>query len=113
MRFSRFVFGLRSSTIRNHLEAQELDEFKTELVEIVKNFLYVDDLVTGEESEEEAFELYSKSKETMCRGGSNLRKWKTNSRVVQDMINRSNDCATQTPVTKGTKAIIEKDKSYA
>ena len=29
------------------------------------------------------------------------------------MINRSIDCATQTPVTEGTKAIIEQDESFA
>ena len=45
---------------------QVLEKIKTELVEILKNSLYVDDLVPGEESVEEAIELYSKSKDVMC-----------------------------------------------
>ena len=32
---------------------------------MLKIFLYVDDLVTGEESEEQVFDLYFKSKEIM------------------------------------------------
>ena len=56
-RFTRLVFGLRpspailASTIRHHLDAQVSEEFKPEFIEALKNSLYVDDLVTGEENE--------------------------------------------------------------
>ena len=49
----------------------------------------------------------------MQRGGFNLRKWKTNSRVVQESINRSSDSVVRQAVTKGTKSIAEEDESYA
>ena len=119
LRFTRLVFGLRpspailSSTIRHHLDSQVPEEFQTEFIEILKNSLYVDDLVTGEENETAALELYSKSREVMQRGGFNLRKWKTNSRAVQEAINRSSDSVVPQAVTKGRKSIAEEDESYA
>ena len=47
----------------------------------------------------------------MQRGG--FTKWKTNSRVVQEAINRSSDSVVPQSVTKGTKSIAEEDESYA
>ena len=68
LRFTRMVFGLRplpailGSTIRHHLDAQLSEEFNLELIEQLKNSLYVDDLVTGEANNDKVLELYSKSK---------------------------------------------------
>ena len=65
VRFTRLVLGLRpspaipASTIGHHLDSQLSEEFKEELVELLNNSLYVDDLVTGEEGGTEALELYS------------------------------------------------------
>ena len=104
LRFTRLVFGLRpspailASTIRHHLNTQLSEEFKADLIEMLKNSLYVDDLVTGERSEAEALELYSKSRVIMQRGVFNLRKWRTNSRIVQETItDQSNDSVTSSP----------------
>ena len=100
-RFTRLVFGLRpspailASTIRHHLDALVSEEFKPEFIEALKNSLYVDDLVTGEENEAKTMDLYMKSNSVMQRGGFNLRKWKTNSKVVQDAINRADNCVNQ------------------
>lgn len=88
LRFTRLIFGLGpspailGSTIRHHSDTQISEEFKAELIERLKNSLYVDDLVTGEENEAKALDLYSRSRSIMKRGGFNLRKWNTNSRVV-------------------------------
>lgn len=41
------------------------EELREELIELLKNSLYVDDLVTGEVTETTAIELSSKSKKVM------------------------------------------------
>lgn len=53
LRFTRLVFGLRpssailASTIRHHLDTHVSEEFKPGFIELLKNSLYVDDLVTA------------------------------------------------------------------
>ena len=53
LRFTRLVFGLRPSsailapTIRHHLDTHVAEEFKPGFIELLKNSLYVDDLVTA------------------------------------------------------------------
>ena len=120
LRFTRLVFGLRpspailASTIRHHLNTQLSEEFKADLIEMLKNSLYVDDLVTGERSEAEALELYSKSRVIMQRGGFNLRKWRTNSRIVQETItDQSNDSVTSSPCKHDSKFVTGEDESFA
>jgi hypothetical protein len=44
---------------------------------------YVDDIVTGADSDEVTFELYTQSKMIFRLGGFNLRKFLSNSRVLQ------------------------------
>ena len=119
LRFTRLVVGLRpspailASTIRHHLDSQVSEEFKPHFIELLKKSLYVDDLVTGEGDEAKALELCSKSKSLMQRGGFNLRKWKTNSKIVQEAINGMNDRANPTTEPGSTKSITEEDESYA
>ena len=118
LRFTHLVFGLRrspailASTIRHHLDSQVSEEFKPHFIELLKKSLYVDNLFTGEGDEAKALELCSKSKSLTQRGGFNLRKWKTNSKIVQEAINGMNDRAN--PITEHgrTKTITEEDESY-
>ena len=49
---------------------------------------YVDDIITGGETEEEAFKLYVQSKQIFREGGFNLRKFLTNSKHLQEQIDR-------------------------
>ena len=115
LRFTRLVFGLRPSpailalAIRHHLDSQVSEEFKLHFIELSKKSLYVDNVVTGEGDEAKALELCSKSKSLTQRGGFNFRKWKTNSKIVQEAQDRAN------PSTEcgSTKTITEEDKSYA
>ena len=71
LRFTRLVFGLRpspailASTIQHHLDTQVSEEFKPDFIPVLNNSLYVDGLVTAEEDEVKALELYSKSKSIM------------------------------------------------
>ena len=65
-----------------------------ELIERLKNSLYVDDLVTGGANDDEVLDLYLKSKSIMQRGGLNLRRWNTYSTVVREAINRPTERVT-------------------
>ena len=91
LRFTRVVFGVSSSpfllnaTIKYHLE-QYLNSHP-DLVATLIQSAYVDDIVTGASSEDEAFRLYSEAKDLLLHGGFNLRKFRTNSRRLQQRIN--------------------------
>ena len=56
-------------------------------------------------------DLYMKSKSVMQQGGFNLRNWKTNSKTVQDAINRADDCVNPAVVAKVKKIVTEEDES--
>ena len=119
LRFTRLVFGLRpspailASTIQHQLDSQVSEDFKTHFVELLKKYLYVDDFETGEGDEVKALELCSRSKSLMQREGFNLRKWKTNSKILQDAINGMNDRVNPTTEPGSTKTITKEDESYA
>ena len=92
-RFARVVFGVSSSpfllnaTFKFHLE-RYLESHK----EVVKRLLhstYVDDIVTGADTEEDAFALYTQAKDMFRSGGFNLRKFLTNSSDLQRKIDRT------------------------
>ncbi|XP_046856151.1 uncharacterized protein LOC124449256 [Xenia sp. Carnegie-2017] len=90
LRFCRLVFGLRPSpailgaTINHHLKTHEKQEPET--VEHLKNSLYVDDFVSGAETDETALQIYKGTKQLMAKGGFNLRKWNSNSSNVVKSI---------------------------
>jgi hypothetical protein len=90
LRFTRVVFGVTSSpfllnaTIRYHLE-QFRESHDALIYKLLRSF-YVDDLVTGASTEEEAFGLFSDAKTLMSKGGFNLCKFHTNSKSLQSRI---------------------------
>ena len=55
------------------------------VLKLVKSF-YVDDVITGAENEASTLQLYRSSKEIMRSGGFNLRKFRSNSSLVQRQI---------------------------
>lgn len=57
--------------------------------------IYVDDIVTGSNSEERAYELYQGAKSLLARGAFNLRKFSTNSLSLQSRINAEEGSAEQ------------------
>ena len=71
-RFTRVVFGVSSSpfllnaTIRYHLEAH-LENHPFIVERLLKSF-YVDDVITGASTEDEAFSLYQMAKEILKEG---------------------------------------------
>ena len=83
--FAHVVFGVSSSpfllnaTIRHHLKKHAM--IRPDLVNKLLKSTYVDDIVTGAESEEAPYNCkpYKESKEILKGAGFNLRKFKNNS----------------------------------
>ena len=111
LRFTRVVFGVSASfnaTIKHHVE-QYSPEYP-ELVSLFMRLIYADDVSFGADNEESAFELYTKSKELLSRGGFNLCKFVSNSALLSNRIKAKELGA---DVSRHTKPkVIEEDKSY-
>ena len=90
LRFARVVFGVSSSpfllnaTVKHHVE--RYGEEDPEFVETFLRSIYVDDLSSGGDTDEEAYQLYIKSKVRLAEGGFNLRKFVTNSPELRKQI---------------------------
>ena len=52
----------------------------------LKDSFYVDDLISGEQSDQKTVELYRDAKQTLLAGGFRLCKWLTNSDTVRKAI---------------------------
>ena len=106
-RFCRLVFGLRPSpailgaTINHHLELYE--DQHPEMVNTIRSSLYVDDLVSGAQDDDEAFTIYKSARKIMAAGGFNLRKWNSNTTTLVKAIN---------DVEKGAEISATTLKSY-
>ena len=88
--FCRLVFDLTPSpailteVINHHITRYLMTEPR--IVETLSNGFYVDNFTCGASSIEEGFDSYQKAKHLMNQGCFNLRKWKTNSRILQQRI---------------------------
>ncbi|GBM18052.1 hypothetical protein AVEN_75489-1 [Araneus ventricosus] len=72
---------LLAATLRHHaLKFRE--EFPKEH-ELVEKCVYVDDLISGADSETEAMDIHREMKDVMQRASFNMRKWMTSSRTLQ------------------------------
>jgi hypothetical protein len=86
-RFQRVPFGIISSpfllaaTVRHHLNLSESDVAK----KIVDN-IYVDNVITGCESLEEAQNFYKEAKKIFDQASMNLREWNTNGKELKAQI---------------------------
>ena len=75
-----------NATIWHHLEKHTAAQ--PELVSKLLRSTYVDDIVTGADSEEAAYRLYKESKELLQEAGFNLRKFSSNSSHLRDKIQK-------------------------
>ena len=112
-RFCRVVFGLNASpfllnaTIRHHLNKYvSTDPY---FVQKMLEGFYVDDLVSGGNTTEDAFELYDKAKICMENGGFRMRKWKTNDLKLRQKIEQSERSMHQSEIIP----TVEEDETYA
>ena len=82
-RFTRVPFGITSSpfllgaTINHHLEQDGSTIMKD---------IYVDNILTGAETQEQAIELYKTTKEKFKEISMNVREWKSNDNKVNDVF---------------------------
>ena len=116
LRFCRLVFGLRPSpsmlgaTLTHHLDSYK--ERYPEVVELIKNSLYVDDLLAGAGNVQEGFDMYQQSKELMAKGGFNLRKWNSNSASLLQLIDNKEKAMVQPKTEESNPPIEEEDESF-
>ena len=85
MRFTRVTFGVNCSpfllnaTIKWHLNQYP----ETWVTDELKSNLYVDDLLSGADSVEDAHKLYNESKEIMYEAAMTLTKWQTRKKSLE------------------------------
>ena len=88
MRFTRVPFGNKSSpfllnaTIKHHLETYPKTKVVTELLDN----LYVDDWLTGADSDAEGCYMIQEADVIMKKAGMSFSKWSSNSPVVAEML---------------------------
>ena len=109
-RFTRLVFGLRPSpailscVISHHL--RKYHEKYPELVQSIESSLYVDDLIAGEDTVEQAFNLYVKAKKFMADGNFNLRKWNSNSTELLAKIRMAEQQESKDHATPSSDSVL-------
>ena len=112
--FTRVVFGVSASpfllnaTIQHHLEHSKADP--ATLKRLSRAF-YVDDIVTGAKDENEAHTLYQTAKDVLREVGFHLRKFHSNSLLLQMTVDRQETPDNQ-PASTAPKT-TETDESYA
>ena len=115
-RFNCLVFGLRPSpailgaVIQHHLSKYSREH--PELIAQIRNGLYVDDLVTGNDSVEAAFQVYLNSKKILNDGSLNVWKWNTNSPELLSMISQL-ELSLEQPAASNVPSISEEEQTYA
>ena len=116
LRFKRVIFGvscspfLLNATIYHHLL-----QYQPEDPPFVHKFLrsiYVDHLVSGASTTDEAFHLYSKSKACLKEGGFNLQRFVSNSPQLQEKIDLA-EGVHHVPVVKSCNNVSVEDESYS
>ena len=99
-RYTALIFGLKSSpAILDHIIRLHLEEFQAAdpgLIARLKTEFYVDNLVSGAETVQEAKELFTRTRDIFKTGHFNLRQWKSNNAEFVDytktqMNDRDND----------------------
>lgn len=113
LRFTRVTFGLSSSpfllnaTLKYHITEYQNED--PEFVEKLLQSLYVDDIATGDEDEDETYRLYMKLKLRLAKGGFNARKFVSNSKELQERIERNEKLSKAQTLVEGD---AKKDNSY-
>ena len=95
--FCRLVFGLTpspailNSVIQRHLESHKTKE--PEVVALLQESFYVDDLVGGAMEDGQALEIYEKANDIMNSGGFKLPKWNSNSTILRTKVASELKCS--------------------
>ena len=114
LQFCQLVFGLRPSpsilgtTLMHHLDSYK--ECYPELVELIKDSLYVGDLLAGASDVQERFQGYQQSKELI--GGFNLHKWNSNPSGLLQLIHNKEEAVVQLKTEEANQPIEEDDELF-
>ena len=109
-RFCRIPFGIISSpsllmsTIQFHL-----NKFKTPIAEKLKKNIYVDNVIFGAQTTEEARNVYEESKKLFNLASMNLREWTSNSKDFTDGLPKEDKATGNTVKVLGLKWNLESD----
>ena len=114
-KFARVVFGVSSSpfllnaTIQHHVK--KYIEVQPVLVNKILESIYVDDVVGGDDTEEQAYQFYKESKGLLKKGSFNLRKFVTNLCSLQGKIEQEELPSRTDPPPSGSTQPLE--ETYA
>jgi hypothetical protein len=109
-RFTSVFFGAISSpfllggTIDTHLRRSDGDVAKK-----IRENIYVNNVITGEDSEQQAIDHYRESKQLFLGASMNLREFYTNSAVVRDEFGPKDRGKTDEPKVLGIKWDVRTD----
>ncbi len=81
--------AILSSVLQHHFSKHQ--DRLPDLVSLLKDSFYVDNLATGASNDEEANRIYEQSSDLMSQGGFCLRKWHTNSEALRERIMTKED----------------------
>ena len=90
-RFKAVLFGSTSSPFMLHATLHShLDHYQSPVTKDIKNNLYVDNFISGRDTEQEILKYYNKSRSFMAEGKFNLRSRTSNSKLLQDQAASQN-----------------------
>ena len=82
------------------------------LAELIKKSLYVDDLLSACKDIEEGKEIYKNSRKLMMKASFNLKKWNSNSELLE-LMKKDEECLTIPAYTCNHEDnVAEEDESY-
>lgn len=110
-RFCRVPFGIISSpfllaaTLEYHLKT-----FDSLTAEKIRENIYVDNVITGSESVDNAITFYSEAKHIFQKAGMNLRDWTSNNKQVLNKIQENDKSHTERMKILGLSWIVTNDQ---
>ena len=106
---SPFFLG---ASLNHHIRKYELED--PTFVRVLLESLYVDDMISGDNELKSVFELYMKSKFCLADGGFNLRKWRSSSQKLIELIegNEAKETEHKRPELIEGKPFLEDEASF-
>ncbi len=109
-RFKRVLFGAKASpSMLNLTVDHHLSLYGTDVAEMIRKNIYVDNLISGANDCEQAVQLYQQSKKMFNDASMNLREWISNSEEVMAKIPEADHASKLNPKVLGLQWNLDKD----
>ncbi|KAF0154889.1 MAG: Pao retrotransposon peptidase domain-containing protein [Ignavibacteria bacterium] len=109
-RFCRVPFGVISSPfLLSATVAYHLNQEKSKIADTIRRNIYVDNVIIGIDSLEEAKEFYPEAKKIFAKASMNLREWNSNSKDFLTSVLQEDKTGTQSQKVLGLNWNLEKD----